>query len=377
MHRRNPFLSLLVTMLITALPLSARKENRATREEINGPSDLALDNLGHLFVLEKGDASGRAGVKVFRIDLGRGTITTVAGNGKLCCYKEGARATDVGFDYLFSMTIDSMGNLFLGDGSIIRKVDGRTGLISTFAGEKADPGDTEDGTPAFSTHFWFIDRLAVDSHGDLLVGDQRQGRVLKIEKATGTVHFYAGDGSPTGFAGDGGPATAASFYGVDDFALDNVGNLIIADFGNCRIRRVDHNTGIVSILVTTIAITSGVGKNCSETLDGSQPTAFPSDPVVDSTGNIYFVENGMVLRLDSKTSSVSIVAGNGHQGFSGDGGLATKAELNNPGGLAIDSNGNLFIAEFLNNRVRRVDAQTKIITTIAGNGRPHRIDIIL
>jgi len=98
---------------------------------------------------------------------------------------------------------------------------------------------------------------------------------------------------------------------------------------------------------------------------------------VDSTGNIYFVENGDVLRIDSKTSSVSIFAGNGHSGFSGDGGLATEAELNNPAGLAIDADGTVFIAEFVNNRVRRVDAKTKVITTIAGNGLPHRIDIML
>jgi sugar lactone lactonase YvrE len=364
-------ISLLLPMLLAGRQLSAADETFATKQAINGPANLAYDSRGHLFVMEKAEA----GNKVFRIDLRQGTIATIAGNGKQCCYKEGAKATDVGFKFLFSMAIDSMGNLFLGDGRFIRKVDSRTGLISTVAGQ-GDYGDTEDGTPALSAHFWFIDGLAVDSHGDLLIADQRQGRIFKLVTATGTVHFYAGNGRQ-GFAGDGGPATDGSFYGVDDISLDAADNLIIADFGNCRIRRVDHQTGTLSTIINTVAIASGVGKDCSDHPNSLQPDAFPSNPAVDSTGNIYFVENGDVLRIDSKTISVSIFAGNGHSGFSGDGGLATEAELNNPSGLAIDEEGTVFIAEFVNNRVRRVDAKTKVITTIAGNGLLHRIDILL
>jgi hypothetical protein len=371
MHRPNRSLLLFLLTLVVAHPLQAAEKTRATRQAINGPADLALDNRGHLFVME----SAGAGNRVFRIDLRLGTVATVAGNGKQCCYREGAKATDVGFRFLFSMAIDSMGNLFLSDGSFIRKVDSRTDVISTVAGRE-ESGDTEDETPALSAHFWNIDGLAVDSHGDLLIADQRQARIFRLDITTGIIHFYAGNGRP-GFAGDGGPATDASFRWTGNIAVDAADNLILADYGNCRIRRVDQQTGTVSTVINTVAITDRVGKNCSDNPSSSQPAAWPSYPAVDSTGNIYFVENGFVLRFDSKTSSASIFAGTGHTGFSGDGGLAAGAELDGPAGLAIDTSGNVFIAEFVNNRVRRVDAKTKVITTIAGNGLPHRIDIIL
>jgi sugar lactone lactonase YvrE len=103
----------------------------------------------------------------------------------------------------------------------------------------------------------------------------------------------------------------------------------------------------------------------------------PDDPVVDSNGNVYFDEPsvGLIAKASAAPDRPVIVAGTGEKGLSGDGGGATSAKLNNPSGLAVDSAGNLFIADFVNNRIRRVDAKTKVITTIAGNGLPHRLNV--
>jgi sugar lactone lactonase YvrE len=168
-------------------------------------------------------------------------------------------------------------------------------------------------------------------------------------------------------------ALNASFRFAQAISLDGAGNLLIADYGNCRIRRVEHSKGIVQ----TIAVTGKVNQNGACSAGNLEPGPYPSDAVADSMGNVYFVEGSMdiVNRLDAKTLSVSTVVGTGLKGYEGDGGPATQARLNNPSGLAIDRDGNLYISEFVSNRIRRVDARTKKITTVAGNGLPHRLDV--
>ena len=341
------------------------KQLPAIRTSINAPTSLATDD-GHLFVIE------REGSKVLGVDLHRGTITMVAGNGKQCCYKDGTKATEVSLGFLWSLAADGQGNLFLADDDRVRKIDLRTGLISTVVGNGTS-GNTPDGVPALSAHFQQISSLAVDAHGNLFIADGSQGKIFKLDTDSGIIHLFAGTGRH-GFAGDEGLALDASFNFPDNIAFDKSGNLIVADFENCRLRRIDHTTGRIN----TIAVTDEIGEKCSE-IGNSKPGPFPDDVVADSTGNIYFVEGAMdiILRIDAQTSVVSVFAGTGKRGFRGDGGPATSAELSNPSGLAVDSNGNVFIAEYVNNRIRRVDSKTRIITTVAGNGLPHRLDIEL
>lgn len=344
----------------------AGEELSATRVSINGPSTLATDSHGHLFAIALMEN------KVRRIDLQEGTISTVAGNGKKCCYQNGAKPAEVSLDFPRSLAVDSQGNIYFAENGQIKRVDGHTGLISTVAGEGTSE-DTSDGVSAVSAHFREIDGLAIGVNGNLFAADEHQDKIFKIDTVDGTVHRYAGSGK-SGFAGDGGLAVDASFRFPDSIATDKLGNLIIADVENCRIRRVDRATGIIQ----TIAFTGGAEQGCPFE-DNSKPGPFPSDPVSDSAGNVYFLEGAMdlVFRIDAKTSAVTIVAGNGNRGFRGDNGPATGAELADPSGLAIDMDGNLYIAEFVNNRVRRVDAKTKIITTVAGNGLPDRVDVQL
>lgn len=343
----------------------ANDRDLAIDTAINGPSALATDNHGHLYVVEMNEN------RVLRVNLRDGRISTAAGNGKACCYKDGAEATQVSLDFLRALAVDSQGNIFIAESERIKRVDGNTGMISTVAGSEKN-GDTIAGNVARSTQFREISGLAVDSDGNLFVADQRQGKIFKVDPTKGTVLDYAGTGK-FGYGGDGGPATDATFSHANGLATDGRGNLVVADFENCAIRRVDKATGVIK----TLGVAGGPGQNCGLRPDNSRPGALPSDPASDVAGNVYFVEGAVdfVMRIDAGTSAISALAGNGHRGFSGDTGPASKAELANPSGLAVDSEGNVFIAEYVNNRVRRVNAKTRVITTVAGNGLPHRIDL--
>lgn len=361
----SPVLILITSLAVGASHRQPPTRTPATSTSINGPTDLAIDRHGHLFVVE------RIENKVRRIDLQEGTITTVAGNGQDCCYKDGSAATEVSLDFLRSLVIDSQGNLFLGEETLIKKVDGRTGTISTVAGS-GKSGNTVEGIGVRAAQFWNIDALAVGSEDTLFAADEHQGKVFMVDPKAGIVQHYAGSGH-FGYAGDGAQAVEASFRFPSGLATDKDGGLIVTDFQNCAIRTIDHETR----KIRTIAVTGGREQNCQASVFGnSQAGPYPSNPVSDSAGNIYFLEGAMdlVLRIDASTSAISIVAGNGRHGFSGDNGPAMQAELGNPSGLAVDLGGNIFIAEYTNNRVRRVDAKTKVITTIAGNGLPHRIE---
>ena len=342
----------------------ATKQLPATHTAINAPTSLATDNDGHLFVIE------REANKVLSVDLQRGTIVTVAGNGKKCCYKDGMKATEASLGFLWSLAADGHGNLFLADEDRIRKIDARTGLISTVVGDGTS-GNTPDGVSARSAHFQEISGLALDARGNLFIADGQQGKIFKLDSDSGTVHQFAGNGG-RGFAGDGDLAVNAIFSFPEGIAFDSEGNLIVADFENCRVRRIDHQTTRIS----TVAVTDGVGEKCSE-IGNSKAGPYPSDVAADSDGNIYLVEGAVdvVLRIDTQTDVLSVFAGRGKRGSSGDGGPATSAELSNPSGLAVDSSGNVFIAEYVSNRIRRVDSKTGIIRTVAGNGLPHRLDI--
>jgi len=363
---------LLVAFAANGSPSSGMHRVPAIGSSINGPTALALDNNGHLFVIEEEED------RIDRIDLGDGTISVVAGYGRKpeqdCLHRDGIQATRACLQYPTSLAIDASGNLFIGEMSgYLREVNLGTGLIST-VNESGHSGETVEGSFALSANFWSIDGLAIDADNDLFISDVRQGGIFKVNARTGVVTRIAGNGKQ-GFRGDGESALNASFHNAVTISLDNAGNLLIADSGNCRIRRVEHSTGIVR----TVAVTGEVRQDGSCKAGNLELSPDPSHPAADSTGSVYFVEGAMdiVRRVDAQTFSLSTVVGTGAKGFHGDGGPAGQARLNNPSGLAVDRDGNLYISEFVNNRVRRVDARSKVITTIAGNGLPHRRDLMM
>lgn len=358
----------MVTSAATFGPLaSPAQEVPALDFAINAPADLALDNSGHLYVAEG------EGARILRLDLRQGTIAVVAGNGKDCCFREGARAIDVSLDCPCSLALDSANNLYIGDfNGFVRTVDSHAGFITTVAGA-GEFGTTAEGAPALQWRFTQIGGLALDASGNLFICDIAE--FFKIDAKTRAVTHFAGN-AKGGFSGDGGPAVNAAFSPFGPIAFDGAGDLLIGDYGNCRIRRINHATGIVE----TVAVTGHINPDgsCREAARGViGPAPLPWDPAADASGNVYFEEGAMdvVGRVDARTGALTIVAGNGDRGFSGDGGPATAAEFASPSGLAIDPDGSLYISDWGNNRIRRVDAKTGIITTIAGNGLPLRIDV--
>ncbi|MBI2214822.1 MAG: hypothetical protein HYU52_14340 [Acidobacteria bacterium] len=322
-----------------------------------GPRGIAADSAGNVYVA---DYQNR---RVRRIDATSGLISTFAGNGSFGSTGDGGQATAAALHGPRDVWVDAIGNVLIGEinGSHVRRVDGITGIISTIAGGPCC--DRNDGLPA-TTAYLEVDAIATDASGNLFVAETSQERVRRIDAATRLVSTIAGIGpSGNAFIGDGGPATYAilSLSGSPEItrsrgvALDALGNVFIADQHASRIRRVDASTGFITTIAgggTPSAGFSGIG-------------AYPSGVAVDRAGNLYVADPSYrrIRRVDAVTGLASAYAGGG-TGGKGDGGPATKAGLGSVSGLAIDSLDNLFLID--DNSVRRIDAVTKIITTVAG-----------
>jgi sugar lactone lactonase YvrE len=339
----------------------------ATSASLCSPAGIAVDHSGNLFIADGNNV-------IRRVDGVSGIITTVVGNGAYGYSGDGGPATGTTLYSPEEVVIDTSGNLFVADSynNVIRRVDGSTGIITTVVGDGPGGGadGLGDGGPATSAILSIPTALALDALGDLFIADSGNELVRRVDATTHIITAVAGNGSP-GFSGDGGPATSANlnlFEGtISNFpaslAVDASGAIFIPDTANQRLRRVDGTTGII----TTIA-GGGSGGDGGPATSGI--VAFPGGLAVDSSGNIFIPDSGTnrVRRLDAMTGIITTVAGNGFLGFSGDGGLATSAELNHPIDVAVDSSGNLFIADEWNSLIRRVDAAAGIITTVAGNG---------
>ena len=297
-----------------------------------------------------------------------GMITTVAGNGYPGGAGDGGPAMSALLNTPQSVVVDAFGNLFIADtdNNRIRKVSA-SGIISTVAGEGYF-AFSGDGGPAISAALNTPQSVAVDASGNLFIADTGNNRIRKVS-ANGIITTVAGNGIK-GFSGDGGPATSAELNGPNGIAVDASGNLFIADTFNNRIRKVSAN-GIIS----TVA---GNGTEGFSGDGGPATLAELSDPsgvAVDSSGNLFIADrNNSRVRKVSTNGIISTVAGKGdpgvffdNAGYSGDGGPATSAALAIPMGIAVDASGNLFVADTYNNRIRRVSAGG-IISTVAGVG---------
>ena len=270
-------------------------------------------------------------------------ITTVAGNPTNAYYGDGGLAINAALNNPGGVAVDSAGNLFISDSgnNCIRKVD-TNGLITTVASILSPSG------------------LLVDITGNLFVACVSGSVVVKVD-TNGIVTTVAGGGS-FGYWGDGGPATSAGLWNPAGVALDNKGVVYIADTQNYRIRRVDTN-GIIST-VTGNGLANFFGDGGPAT---NAAVSFPWGVMVDSARDLYIADqkNQRIRKVDAN-GIITTVAGHGNSFYSGDGGVATNAALNNPSSMTVDSAGNLFIADSSNNRIRKVDTNG-IISTVAGN----------
>jgi trimeric autotransporter adhesin len=263
------------------------------------------------------------------------------------------------------LAFDSAGNLFIADAGnqLIRRVDAQTGIITTVAGSYSAVYQCTfggDGGPANEAILCSPDFIAFDRWDNLYIADTANQRIRRVDHSTNIITTVAGNGTG-GFSGDGGPATSAQLNNPNGVSFDAFGNLYIADTSNDRVRRVDRQAGIISTVAG-----NGTGGDGGSAVDAQLGIVF--DVAFDLEGNLYISDVGSnsVRRVDHHTGIITTVAGNGNQGYGGDGGPATEAELYGPNGLALDGFGNLYIADEINSRVRRVDLRTGIITTIAG-----------
>ena len=292
------------------------------------------------------------------------TITTVAGGGSGPDYGDGGLATRAYLRGPSGVAVDSAGNLYIADTfNAVRKVT-PTGVISTVAGSYKAAGYSGDGGPATKASLYSPAGLALDDAGNLYIADLGNNRVRKVSP-DGTITTAAGGGLPASGNGDGGPATSAKLSAPGGIAIDASGNIYISEggLGGSRIRRVSPNGTISTIAGNGSFSFSGDGSPAR-----SAALNAPLGIAVDAAGNLYMADGGNSrIRKVSASGIITTAAGNGTYSFSGDGGPATSAGLNVPTWVAVDSAGNLYITDAGNERVRLVNT-SGIITTIAGNG---------
>jgi uncharacterized protein (TIGR03437 family) len=306
-----------------------------------------------------------AGHSVFKMTSG-GTLTLVAGNSRAGFAGDGGPAVQAQLNTPQGLALDKSGNLYIADSGNNRvRMVTPGGLISTFAGNgTVSPGGTPnaygDGGAATDAQLHLPMGVAVDSSGKVYIADTSDN-TIRIVTTDGLINRFAGD-SFAGFFADGQAATTAEVHSPSDVAVDSSGNVYIADTGNARVRKVTTDG-----LINTIAGSNTIGSSGDNAAATSAALTAPMSIALDSSGNLYIVDNGVsrVRKVDGK-GNITTIAGNGTAGFAGDGGDPTKAALNFPSGIAVDGSGNLYVADLLNLRLRKIAGGN--ITTVAGNG---------
>ena len=298
-------------------------------------------------------------------------ITTVAGTGRRGYAGDKGPAVEADLNGCRGITVDQAGNLFISDSynSCIRKVSAGTGIITTIAGTGIE-GYGGDGQAATDAQIDFPTGGAVDRAGNLYFADSNNNRIRKVDRETGVITTIAGTGV-AGYGGDGEPGINAALDKPLDVFVDRQGNIFIADYGNNRIRRISAKTGII----VTIAGSGAKGYSGDGGPAGKARLSGPCDVAVGTDGTLYFADTGNnCIRKVVKEGVISpemvikTVAGTGNPGNSGDGGKATSAKLHATAGLAVDEDGNLYFADTSNHIVRKVSALSGRITSLAGTG---------
>jgi sugar lactone lactonase YvrE len=333
----------------------------ATTTKLHSPEGLWVDADGHVYIADTNND------RIRKVDADSGIITTVAGNGTVGYEGDGGPATAAKINAPKDVCVDHLGNIIIADtgNNVVREVLIDSGRIYTVIGDTAG-GYRGDDMPAILTPLFGPADLSRDRAGNTYIADTENHRIRKVDGDTGIITTVAGNGTPD-YAGDGWPATEAALNEPEDVFVDAAGNIFIADTENHRIRRVDHETGIID----TVAGTGSKGFAG----DGGWATwaeiAEPEGVFVDDSGNIYIADTGnhCIRKVDAETANITTVAGiGGSAGDEGDGGAATNAKLRDPQDVWVDKSGNIYIADTENHRIRKVAKDSGIITTVAGNG---------
>ncbi len=364
----------------------------ATSAAVNAPVYCRFDTADNLYITEFNDnLTGNRVRKVFTVSTDIPTaapsvqptyypslsphsisvISTIAGTGVGGFSGDNGAATAATLNSPHGIVLDSSGNVYFSEYSNhrVRKITASTGIITTAVGTGSGSYCGDGGSPT-SACVCAPHGLALDSSGNIYIGDHSNHRVRKVTIATNVISTIAGTGAAT-YSGDNGQATSATLYYPQGVAVDSSGNIYIGDLGNHRIRKVTAATSVISTIAGT-----GTGGYSG---DGGQATAAaimnPAGVNVDSTGNVYFGDcntgrYNVIRKVTVSTGIISTVAGTGSTsgGYNGDNIQATAAMLNFPFDVVLDSYGNLYITDRYNNRVRKVTVSTGVITTVIGDG---------
>jgi len=311
---------------------------------LGDPTGICLDASGNLYFTDN------LNLRIRRVAAGSGTLTTVVGRDTAVA------AGSVAVSTMRDVAVDSSGTLYIADGQRVARYAGTS--IKTIAGD----GTYEfraSGTAATMNRLYGPYGVSVDVSGNLFIADQTNNRARRVSTA-GLMTTIAGPGG-TGSSGDGGLATAAALREPAGVTPDGYGNIWIAEYAAHRIRRIARD-GMISTA-------AGTGEPGFQGDSGTQMNS-PTGVVADTLGNIYFSDtlNHRVRKLDTN-GNLSTVAGKGVRGYAGDGGAAAQAQLDTPRFLALDGLGNLYIADQGNHAIRKVTSTTpRMISTVAGSG---------
>jgi sugar lactone lactonase YvrE len=327
----------------------------ATRALINTPTGVALDAAGNLFFCDWN-------ARIRKVAVGTGIITTVAGTGTAGYSGDGGPATSAELGGPGSVAVDAAAHIYFADvdNYRVRQISAETGIITTIAGNGSEL-DSGDGGLAINAGIGLAAGIAVDQAGNLYFTNGAD-RVRKVETATGIITTIAGAGGSF-HSGDGGPAVLAQLAQPSGVAVDGEGNIYIAARGEHRIRKISASTGIITTVAgASPGADSGVmgiwvyqggfsgdgGPATAALLDGAEYIA------VDKAGNLYIPDtfNYRVRRVDAITGNITTIAGTGVKGFSGDDGLAVSAEMTTPSGIAVDRAGWIYFGDLFNHRIR-------------------------
>jgi sugar lactone lactonase YvrE len=386
----------------------------AAEAAFHHPEHLAFDSRGDLYVCDNSND------RVRKIDMGTGVITTVLGNGLRSSSGDGGPASEAGTLMPDAICLDAHDNLYVGEkyGFRVRKVEAASGIVRTLVGDGvpgfgeeglsgaetrcnsveagiwADPDGTVlwgdcsgrlrrydgrtgvvttalggtgvgDGGAATAAFLCGPGGLAVGPDGTLYIADVWSQRVRGVDPRTGAIRTVAGNGARA-YGGDGGPASEAYLGNPHDVSVDSRGRLVIADTRHGHVRRVDEDGVIRTVVGTGLQWDKGDGG------PAVGACVVHVEAVAHGPGDDIFLGDavGRIRRVNARTGIITTVAGCGIPGYSGDGGPATAARIGAPTAIRFDRAGNLFFADRAYHVVRRVDAQSGQITTVVGLGRP-------